>query len=90
MYSKFWRCKKTSTVTAKTSNIEGAELTGSKVMKRIVTLDFQRGLAIFMMVFFVGWAFVGDNSIVDLYSADIFNSTKMVRQLTSNRRKSCN
>ncbi len=53
-----------STVTAEKSTIEGVELTGSKVMKRIVTLDFQRGLAIFMMVFFhsmqhlydFGWA----------------------------------
>lgn len=31
-----------STVTADKSTIEGVEFTGSKVMKRIATLDFQR------------------------------------------------
>ncbi len=41
-----------STVTTTTSIIKGTELAGSKITKRIVSLDFQRGLAIFMMVFF--------------------------------------
>ena len=44
--------------------IKGADLAGSKITKRIVSLDFQRGLAIFLMVFFhsiqhlydIGWA----------------------------------
>ncbi len=41
-----------STVTNTKKSIEGAELSGASVMRRIVSLDFQRGLAIFMMVFF--------------------------------------
>jgi hypothetical protein len=41
-----------TSITSSSSTIEGVELTGSKIQQRIVTLDFQRGLAIFLMVFF--------------------------------------
>ncbi len=63
----------TSTVTAKTSTIEGVEFTGSKVMKRIATLDFQRGLAIFMMVFFHSMQHLYDFS----WATDVENLLKM-------------
>ena len=51
-----------TTVSVKDTTVEGVELAGAKIMKRIATLDFQRGLAIFMMVFF--------HSLQQLYNFD--------------------